>query len=41
MRCLDDVTDSMDELVQMPGDSKAQKNLVCCSSWDHKESDMT
>ena len=38
MRCLDDVTDSMDELVQMLGDSEAQKNLCL---WGHKESDMT
>ena len=25
------------EFEQTPGDSKGQGNLVCCSSWGHKE----
>ena len=29
------------ELEQAPGDDKGQGGLVCCSSWGHKESDMT
>ena len=29
------------EFEQAPGDSEGQGSLVCCSSWDHKESDMT
>ena len=29
------------EFQQTPGDSGGQKILVCCSPWDHKESDMT
>ena len=41
MRSLDNVTNSMDEFEQTPGDSEEQRNLVCCSSWGHKESDMT
>ena len=27
--------------VFLPGESLGQRNLVGCSSWDHKESDMT
>ena len=26
---------------QTQGDSKGQGSLVCCSSWGHKELDMT
>ena len=26
---------------QAPGDGDGQGGLVCCSPWDHKESDMT
>ena len=26
---------------QTPGDSEGQESLVCCSSWGHKESDVT
>ena len=26
---------------QTPGDGKGQGSLVCCSTWGHKESDMT
>ena len=26
---------------QTPGDNKGQGSLVCCSPWDHKESDTT
>ena len=29
------------EFEQTLGDSKGQGNLVCCSPWGHKESDMT
>ena len=29
------------EFEQTLGDSKEQRNLVCCSPWGHKESDMT
>ena len=29
------------EFEQAPRDSEGQGSLVCCSSWDHKESDMT
>ena len=28
------------EFEQTSGDSEGQGNLVCCSPWDHKESDM-
>ena len=30
-----------DEFEQTPRDSEGQGNLVCCSSWDHKELDTT
>ena len=29
------------ESEQTLGDSEGQGSLVCCSPWDHKESDMT
>ena len=29
------------EFEQTLGDSEGQGSLVCCSPWDHKESDMT
>ena len=29
------------EFEQTPGDSEKQGSLACCSSWDHKESDVT
>ena len=29
------------ELEQTPGDSEGQGSLACCSSWGHKELDMT
>ena len=29
------------ELEQTPGDGEGQRSLVCCSSWSHKELDMT
>ena len=29
------------ELGQTPRDGEGQGGLVCCSPWDHKESDMT
>ena len=35
-------TDSMNmNLGRLWGDGKAQRNLVCCSPWNHKESGMT
>ena len=30
-----------DEFEQTPGDSEVPGNLVCCSPWGRKESDMT
>ena len=41
MRWLDSITDSMGEFEQTPGDNEGQGSLTCCSSWGHKESDMT
>ena len=41
MRWLDGIIDSMDEFEQTPGDNEGQGSLVCCSSWDGKESDTT
>ena len=29
------------EFEQTPGDSEGQRSLARCSSWGHKESDMT
>ena len=29
------------EFEQAPGESEAQGSLVCCSSWGHKELDIT
>ena len=29
------------EFEQAPGDGEGQGNLVCCSSWSHKELDAT
>ena len=29
------------EFEQTPGDSGGQGSLLCCSPWDHKESDTT
>ena len=29
------------ESEQTVGDSEGQESLVCCSPWDHKESDKT
>ena len=29
------------EFEQVQGDGEGQGSLVCCSSWGHKESDMT
>ena len=41
MRWLDGLTDSMNMRLSKLGDSEGQGNLVCCSSWDQKESDTT
>ena len=30
-----------DNIIMNKGDSEGQGSLVCCSSWSHKESDMT
>ena len=29
------------EFEEAPGDGEGQGSLACCSSWGHKESDMT
>ena len=42
MRWLDGIINAMDvEFEQTLGDSEGQGRLVCCSPWDHKESDIT
>ena len=41
MRWLDGITINGHEFEQSPGDSEGQGSLACCSSWVHKESDMT
>ena len=41
MRWLIGITDSMDEFEQTLGVGDGQGSLACCSSWGHKESDMT
>ena len=41
MRCLDDITDSMDLFEWTLGVGNGQGGLVCCNSWGRKESDMT
>ena len=41
MRWLDVIKDSMDMSLSKLGDIEGQGNLMCCSPWDHKESDMT
>ena len=40
MRWMDGTINSVD-IEQAPGDGEGQGNLVCCSPWGHKESDMT
>ena len=41
MRWLDGITDSMDMSLSKLRVSDGQGGLACCSSWGHKESDMT
>ena len=41
MRWLDGITDSMDMGWVDSGVGDGQGGLACCSSWGHKESDMT
>ena len=39
---MDGITDSTDvSLSELLGVGDGQGGLVCCSSWGHKESDMT
>ena len=39
--CMYNITDSMHMSLSTLGDSKGQGSLVCCSSWGHKELDMS
>ena len=42
MRCLNDITDSMDmSLSELRDYGDGQGGLACCDSWGRKESDMT
>ena len=41
MRWLDNISDSLHEFEQTPGDSGGQGSLACCSPWGHKELDTT
>ena len=41
MRCLDGITDSISGFGWTPGVGDGQGGLACCSSWGHKELDMT
>ena len=41
MRWLDGITDSMDMSLSKLRFVQGQGSLVCCSSWGHKELDMT
>ena len=41
MKWLDGVTDSMDMSLSKLREVEAQGNLACCSSWHHRELDMT
>ena len=41
MGWLDGITDSMDVSLSELGVGDGQGGLVCCSSWGHKELDMT
>ena len=42
MRWLDAITDFNGYKFELtPGDSEGQGSLACCSSWGHKELDMT
>ena len=41
MRWLDGINNNGHEFEQTLGDSEGQGNLVCCSPWGHRESDMT
>ena len=41
VRWLDGITDLMDVFGWTPGVGDGQGDLVCCSSWSCRESDMT
>ena len=36
-----DSSTQWDQFEQTPGDTEGQGRLACCSSWSHKESDVT
>ena len=41
LRWLDGIMTHMDEFEQTQGDNEGQGNLMCCSSWGQRESDVT
>ena len=41
VRWLDGITNSMDKSLHTLGVGEGQGNLLCCSPWGRKESDMT
>ena len=41
MRCLDGITESMNESEQAPGAGDGQGGLACCSPWGLKELNTT
>ena len=39
-RCLDGITDSMNEFQQTLGDGEGQGGLACCNPWGHNETQL-